>query len=591
MRIKTHNQGGYATDNITTSGGRLTGPLVLIRDPIVNLEAVTKRYCDGAFAHLNANNFVVGTLKKDFLPAFTGDVTKEQSSDVVLLNDTGITPGSYSKVRITTKGRATEGKALLETDLPPLSFNLIGINRPTTLSDYGIIDSIIPDTTNVMTGDLFINSGPTQNNHIVNKEYIDGLVSGYVPMVPGSYVRKSSPVTPNGYLRCNGAAVDKTTYPGLYAVLGDAYSASAQLGSGKPWKQQFGFNSSQSNDITGWAADTSIPAEVFGAQVVVTKKFVYLLGGFGLSGYSAVVYKAPIDDTGAIGAWTTGTALPVPMMFAQAIVIADRVYLIGGQSTNGATLSSIYTCSINSDGTLGSWTLTTPLPSGVYAAQAVITKNRLYVIGGENGGTRSSVVYTAAINNDGTLDSWTTTNFLPTAFSFSRAVITKGRIYLLGGRTSSGQSASVYTAPINSDGIIGAWTIDQPLPSALDGYTAVVTKNTVYLIGKNTSGSKPNVYMASINSDGTLGSWVVGTPIPVNQISMEAVVTSSRIYLLGGNDNGTAISSVYMANFLGGANDYSSYYDSPAISTDPTKFNIPDYTGKEFFGSYTYIKT
>ena len=99
---------------------------------------------------------------------------------------------------------------------------------------------------------------------------------------------------------------------------------------------------------------------------------------------------------GTLGAWTTSTSLPGTVYLSQAIVTKNRVYLLGGY-TNTGTSSTVYTAPINLDGTLGTWSTSTSLPGTVYGSQAVVTKNRVYLLGGRNNGAYSSTVYTAPI--------------------------------------------------------------------------------------------------------------------------------------------------------------------------------------------------
>ena len=50
------------------------------------------------------------------------------------------------------------------------------------------------------------------------------------------------------------------------------------------------------------------------------------------------------------------------------------------------------------------------------------------------------------------ISSWTIGTSLPGALGLSQAIVTKNRVYLLGGRTAATCVSTVYTAPINSDG-------------------------------------------------------------------------------------------------------------------------------------------
>lgn len=58
------------------------------------------------------------------------------------LEDTGITAGEYTKVTVDKKGRVLAGTTLEAGDIPDLDWSKITTGKPTTLSDYGITDSV-----------------------------------------------------------------------------------------------------------------------------------------------------------------------------------------------------------------------------------------------------------------------------------------------------------------------------------------------------------------------------------------------------------------------------------------------------------------
>jgi hypothetical protein len=72
---------------------------------------------------------------------------------------------------------------------------------------------------------------------------------------------------------------------------------------------------------------------------------VYLLGGYNGSGWVSTVYTAPINSDGSLGTWTTGTSLPGVLGYSQAIVTKNRVYLLGGYN-GSAYVSTVYTAPI-----------------------------------------------------------------------------------------------------------------------------------------------------------------------------------------------------------------------------------------------------
>ena len=73
---------------------------------------------------------------------------------------------------------------------------------------------------------------------------------------------------------------------------------------------------------------------------------------------SAAVYVATTDpSTGAITAWTKQTnSLPQPIYGAQLVAVNDTIFAIGGRTTNGVKLNTVYRALFNAGtGTVGAW--------------------------------------------------------------------------------------------------------------------------------------------------------------------------------------------------------------------------------------------
>ena len=369
-------------------------------------------------------------------------------------------------------------------------------------------------------------------------------------------------------------------------------------GSGKPWQQQYQINTTQSGDITVWTTCTSIPGVFMGSQAIVTKNRVYLLGGGNGSVVTSTVYTAPINTDGSLGTWITTTSLPGILSNTQAIVTKNRVYVLGGLTAAGAPTSVVYTATINADGTLGSWVTGTSLPDVLSHSQAVVTKNRVYLIGGHKGAAGAvTTVYTTPINSDGTLGSWTTGTSLPTALHGCSAIITKNRIYVIGGASSATAQSTIYSATINSDGLFGSWNTEPSFP--VNNYNAniYISKNIVYIIGGSATNSTTvtaSVYRSTINSDGVLGPWVLGTSLPSGFCQFSLIVVNNKIYTLGGYNGVSVLSTVYTAIISEGLNDYSAYYDGSITPLEPispsTLFKLPDMSTIDVNGLYHYIK-
>ena len=560
------------------------GPLILSRDPINALEAVTKQYADQKLTNLDASKFISGTLQVSRLPAFTGDVVSSAGTNNFTLVNTGVTAGTYTKVNVNAKGLVTSGSSLTESDIPNLSWNKITSDKPTTISGYGITDALLKSGGTV-TGSLTLHSDPTNVNHLATKQYVDNKVNDNLIIKTGDIIIKPTTNTPPGFLRCNGAQVSKTTYSALYAIIGDQFSHKVQPGSGQPWRQQYYINDTQNGDITGWTTGPSLPGPLAYSQAIVTKNRVYLLGGNNGSSVTNTVYTAPINSDGTLGTWSTSNPTPFSSTGSQAVVVRNRVYLLG-------LANAVYSSFINHDDTLSEWVASSAPAVIVNNSQAIITKGRIYLLGGRTVNSNiTNIVQTAPINNDGTLGQWSISDSLPNPLGHSQAIVTKNRVYLLGGYDGNSHTDVVYTAPINSDGTLGTWTTGTPLPTVITDHIAVATKYRVYILGGlGLQTDLDTVYTAPINSDGTLGTWTSGTPLNTKIYGHQAIITKNRIYLLAGRNASGVNDTVLTASFSGGLNDYSQYYDGSVTWTDPNNFRLPNLTSNDLPGTYSYIK-
>lgn len=574
-------------------GGTASTPLYLTGDPTQEPQAVPKQYVDYIVNNIPASKVDTGTLAVARLPAFTGDVTSVAGTGNLTLTNTGVTPGTWQRYVVDTKGRVTAGSNLLVTDVPDLDWSKITTGKPTTLAGYGITNGFAK-TGGVLTGYLSDQTYPSQPLHASNKDYVDNWFTGSSSELTGSVVKMATEVTPVGFLRCNGSVVSKTQYSALNQIIGGNLPSPYNTvpGEGSPWVNQYQINSSQSQDLTGWATNTPFTTARSGHKCLVTKNRVYVIGGTGSSG-DEKTYTAPINADGTIGAWSEDLSLPGVLRDAVLFTVKDKVYLATGFNDRGVTVGIVYVSDINADGTLAGWSFTTSVSYVRRSAQVLVTKSRVYLIGGilSNGAATSSVV-SAPINTDGTLGSWTSGTSLPANRFGVCVVTTKNMVHVIGGHSGVGMVRTVYTAPINADGTLGAWTTGTNIPSDMCNASAVVVRNRVYLLGSgyNNADAVSRVLTAPINSDGTLGTWTTGTSLPGGLFQSSCFITQQRIYMVAGRSVSGDVSVVYSAPFSGGANDYSTYYSTGYAVTDPDNFALPDYSSLETTGLKYYIK-
>lgn len=275
--------------------------------------------------------------------------------------------------------------------------------------------------------------------------------------------------------------------------------------------------------------------------------------------------------------WNTNlTPLPTPTTVHVSIVHNGRIYVIGGRidGVPYVGVPNVYFADINSDGTVGSWTETTPLPEHRHGGTAVIWNDFVYVIAGAGptygGRSEQSTVFYAEISSDGRIEEWNETTLLPERLVNHAAVVWNGRIYVAGGWNGYSPQDEIYYAEINSaDGSLSNWIENPiPLPFRWESTCALVYDGTICLIGGWYGPKGPphdKVYCASIETDGTIGPWDEYASLPKATATTRCALIDNDIYVVGGRsgpDGEVAEKTVYTAKFYIG--DWTEVQSIPA---------------------------
>jgi hypothetical protein len=295
------------------------------------------------------------------------------------------------------------------------------------------------------------------------------------------------------------------------------------------------------NNVT-WTTTTPLPSPLAGLRAVAvqssnTSAFVIVAGGFNGTANVSTVYTNTLAQDGTLGATWTISSNPLPSTLAHfgmveanaqnSLVPANShfIYAIGGQvnrsDTPGGT-NTVYVASVDqTNGTVGTWkSLTsTPLPDSLTGPAVTIYNGFIYVAGGLTPQqTPTTDVFSAPINSDGTLGSWTkSTNALPLAISFATTFGFGGNLYVLNGdpngSSDPNQSATVglqdvRLAPANN-GAVGTWALTNTTikkrkkNNTWVAFGQVIDAEGIY--DGNTGAVE--LERSTINPDGTLASW------------------------------------------------------------------------------------
>lgn len=293
-----------------------------------------------------------------------------------------------------------------------------------------------------------------------------------------------------------------------------------------------------------WARTTDLPVALQGlgaAYVPVTTgttrpSFVFTVGGAdGTNTAVTTMYRSQVQATGALGAWTTMTALPAARAYHTVVAAtaytapldtttaAGFVFAIGGVDATGQVVNTVYVSKVAPDGSVGAWQTTTALPAALRSAAGSVFRGYVYLVGGV-GATNAPVAttYRALVKADGTLGAWETMAALPQATGHLSLAQFGPYLYAVGGdagtttavlNTSTGtETSNVYGATINlRDGSLtsAGWSTLTAMNKARSKHStlaaggALLTTSGVY---SGAAGSSENSY-ATLTSSGTLGSW------------------------------------------------------------------------------------
>lgn len=215
----------------------------------------------------------------------------------------------------------------------------------------------------------------------------------------------------------------------------------------------------------------------------------------------------------------SATSLPLALMNHDSVVSGGYIFIIGGSTTGRVVQSGVYSAIVNDNGTLGTWQTLNPLPEALQGHRAVVYDGYIFVSGGFNETHISNNVYSAKINSDGTIGAWQTTTNLPSAVRAHSMVAVGGYLYILGGygvtlpasikaevAVDSPDGDEVYKAPINANGTIGPFTPLEDMPGEAVYKDAFVANGKIWVF------TSSYLYYAEILSDGSIGPWLYQYP-------------------------------------------------------------------------------
>ena len=261
---------------------------------------------------------------------------------------------------------------------------------------------------------------------------------------------------------------------------------------------------------------------------------IFSIGGWDLTTPQTYVVSAPFTSNG-LGAWTQTAPLPIALADVGIAFGASTIIVAGGFSATSTPVNTVYTAQSSATGTVAAWAAQTVLPQTLAnCSVAVIGNTNVYVIGGNHTGTTSvTTVYSAPIATGGVIGAWSTPagSQLPVALDTMQVVQIAGWLVILGGNTNGSWQATVWAAPINTTtNTIGSW---RPWPTWPAGAGWIC--NAWVAQGNIIVSCSDGTMSLAVNAGGPANSWVVQAFATTGYPHGSPTVVNNTIILIGQN--------------------------------------------------------
>jgi N-acetylneuraminic acid mutarotase len=238
------------------------------------------------------------------------------------------------------------------------------------------------------------------------------------------------------------------------------------------------------------------------------------------------------------GRWVTGkfAPLPAPEEEYTAVVSNNRLYLIGG-NIGGRPAHPRHV--LEYDLAADKWTSKKPVPFSGDHMTAADYRGRIYVFGGQGAGVAgggANKPFDIAWEYDPAGDAWKPLAPMPTRRTAASAVEVDGRIYVIGGNTDGGLNVGTNEA---YDPATNRWETKRPMPTARNHAAAGAVGGKIYLIGGRLAAPNIGGFLSSNTDiveeyDPATDRWRPMTKMPTPRSGHGFTTYEGRIYVAGG---------------------------------------------------------
>ncbi len=202
-----------------------------------------------------------------------------------------------------------------------------------------------------------------------------------------------------------------------------------------------------------------------------------------LSDATQTTVGTPILET--LPRWEPRTPMSQPRSRLATAKVGDQIYLIGGETVDGETVSTVevYDLQVND------WRVATPLPEALANAGAAVVNERIYLAGGsfveKTPESNRSVTSNAFLEYDPATETWTRLLDLPHPLAGASLVSVGDSLYLIGGWDGSIMRDEIWriVPPTEAGEEWPNWELVTRLDVPRAFFGALHFKDGIYIIG------------------------------------------------------------------------------------------------------------
>ena len=301
------------------------------------------------------------------------------------------------------------------------------------------------------------------------------------------------------------------------------------------------------NDIEGWEKKADLPSPRAGAAEALYKGKIYLFGGVsnsdqsvnGIKQKTTFVYDPQSDS------WTQKKDMPTSRAAATAVVVNNKIYVIGGYyDSNGKVVRTnvVEIYDPNSD----TWQTGISMPTARSWSSASVVNDTIYVVGGTN--NSGEILPTVESFNVQT-SKWSAISNLPLPLNATSTAVLKNQLYVAGGISKWGDSSSISNKIFEYNPLKDIWEEKESLLTATVASASTTYNNKFYILGSGSDGtflSTVQVYDSEDNSVSTF------QDLSFSRAQSSAAIIDGKLYIIGGTtgESGGILKTVEMYTLI-----------------------------------------